>query len=134
MASLLATEPAQGDHISLEPASPRFRVYAAFGKPPTPDGEEFAVQVVRMDRSFYVWVGPAKRTTQRMDNLSAALCRTSVPAATASSAALAASSSSSSASVLGSPFPPPPPFLGVMSGLGKLETEVLMRGYGDLNR
>ncbi|GMI46330.1 hypothetical protein TrCOL_g9569 [Triparma columacea] len=53
---------------------------------------------------------------------------------TSSTSTVVSSSSSSSASVLGSPFPPPPPFLGVMSGLGKLETEVLMRGYGDLNR
>jgi hypothetical protein len=74
-------------------ASPKFRVYAAFGKPPTPDAKEFAVQVVRMDRSFYVWVGPAQRASQRMDNLSAALCRASVPAASAA----AASSPSSAA-------------------------------------
>ena len=56
-------------------ASAKFRVYSGFGKPPVPDAEEFAVQVVRMDRSFYVWVGPAQRGAQRMDNLSAALCK-----------------------------------------------------------
>ena len=56
-------------------ASAKFRVYSGFGKPPVPDADEFAVQVVRMDRSFYVWVGPAQRGAQRMDNLSAALCK-----------------------------------------------------------
>ena len=76
-------------------ASPKFRVYAAFGKPPTPDAKEFAVQVVRMDRSFYVWVGPAQRASQRMDNLSAALCRASVPAASAAAASLSAAAASS---------------------------------------
>ena len=59
--------------MATAPATPRFRVYSAFGKPPTPDGMEFACQVIRMDRSFYVWVGPAQRAAQRMDNLSAAL-------------------------------------------------------------
>ncbi len=86
--------------MASAPASPRFRVYAAFGKPPTPDGEEFAVQAVRMDRSFYVWVGPAQRAAQRMDNLSAALCRTSVPAAPAPPSAAAAATTLPSAATI----------------------------------
>ena len=53
--------------------APKFRIYSGFGKPPQPDAAEFAVQVVAMKNSFYVWVGPAKRAEQRMDNLAAAL-------------------------------------------------------------
>ena len=54
-------------------AAPKFRIYSGFGKPPKPDAAEFAVQVVAMNQSFYLWVGPAKRSEQRMDNLAAAL-------------------------------------------------------------
>ncbi|GMI27131.1 hypothetical protein TrRE_jg12198, partial [Triparma retinervis] len=50
-----------------------------------------------------------------------------------SSSSTSAGASSSSTSQLPA-FPPPPPFIGVMSGLGSAETEVLRKGYGDLNR
>eukprot|EP00520_Triparma_pacifica_P008371 CAMPEP_0118659294 /NCGR_PEP_ID=MMETSP0785-20121206/15034_1 /TAXON_ID=91992 /ORGANISM="Bolidomonas pacifica, Strain CCMP 1866" /LENGTH=78 /DNA_ID=CAMNT_0006552387 /DNA_START=306 /DNA_END=539 /DNA_ORIENTATION=- len=43
-------------------------------------------------------------------------------------------STSDALSSMLSTFPPAPPFVGVMSGLGRSETEVLRRGYGDLNK
>ena len=53
--------------------TPMFGIHSSFGKSPSAKAEEFAVQIISMNGSLYVWVGDGDRRAQRMDNLTAAL-------------------------------------------------------------
>ena len=53
--------------------APMFGIHSSVGKSPSMEATKFAVQVITMNGSLYVWVGNGDRSAQRMDNLTAAL-------------------------------------------------------------
>ena len=53
--------------------APMFGIHSSVGKSPSPKADEFAVQIITMNGSLYVWVGAGDSRAQRMDNLTAAL-------------------------------------------------------------
>ena len=64
-----------------EESTPMFNIHSTTGKSPSMEATEFAVQIITMNKSLYVWIGSAD--ARRMDNLTAAL--TSRSSATTSS-------------------------------------------------
>ena len=66
-----------------EESTPMFNIHSTTGKSPSMEATEFAVQIITMNKSLYVWIGSADARSQRMDNLTAAL--TSRSSATTSS-------------------------------------------------
>ena len=56
-----------------EETTPMFNIINTTGKSPSMEATEFAVQIITMNKSLYVWIGSADARSQRMDNLTAAL-------------------------------------------------------------
>tara|TARA_B110000208_G_C11390545_1_gene292197 strand:- start:94 stop:537 length:444 start_codon:yes stop_codon:yes gene_type:complete len=54
-------------------AEPMFQIHSSVGRSPTMEGFEFAVQIILMNKSLYIWVGTGDARSQSMNNLTAAL-------------------------------------------------------------
>ena len=59
--------------MDVDSTPPLFAVFSACGKAPTMEGTEFAVQVITMTGSMYVWIGAGDARQHQMNNLIAAL-------------------------------------------------------------
>jgi hypothetical protein len=69
---------------STTETTPLFGIHSAVGKAPTMEGTEFAVQIITMSGSMYLWIGSGDTRNQQMNNLTAALTSRSTSSSSSS--------------------------------------------------